>query len=100
MRETRPGLRRIESDAELITKEKMLRYQEFQGDQDAWVRSQKKGLDETLTGAEWSLIDSIVQRLRLQKRLNPSVDYKNETERLLTVNLGDAEAIGIAREMV
>jgi len=62
-----------------------------------WVRSQKNGLDEILNGTEWTGIDKLVQRLRIQKIGNASLDYKNETERLLKKNMQDEEVIQIAR---
>jgi hypothetical protein len=83
----------------LITKVKMQRYQEFKGDLDDWVSSQKNGLDETLTGDEWSQIEKLVQRLKIQRNGNASIDYKNETERLLLKSLGDSEVIQIAKSM-
>jgi hypothetical protein len=83
----------------LITKSKMQKYKEFNGELEDWVHSQKGGLDETLTGDEWIEIDKMVQRLRLQRNGNASIDYRNETERLLKKGLENAEVIEIARSM-
>jgi hypothetical protein len=84
----------------LITKIQMQKYWEFDGDLDEWVRSQKDGLDATLTGTEWELIDKLVQRLRIQKGGNASSDYKDETERVLKKNLENEDVIRMARERV
>lgn len=84
----------------LITKSKMQRYKEFNGDLDDWVRSQKEGLDTTLTGDEWVQIDRIVQRLKIQRHGNASLDYRTETERLLKKDLESPEVIQMARSMV
>jgi hypothetical protein len=78
----------------------MQKYKEFNGDLDDWVHSQKNGLDETLTGDEWNQIEKVVQRLRIQRNGNASIDYKNETERLLVRLLENPEVIQIARGMV
>jgi hypothetical protein len=86
-------------DGYLITKAQMQRYKEFNGDLDNWVRSQKNGIDETLTGEEWLQIDKAVQRLRIQKNGNASLDYRNETERILKKILVSDELIQIARSM-
>jgi hypothetical protein len=86
-------------EGHLITKIKILKYKEFNGVVEDWVRSQKSGLDETLTGEEWNQIEKIVQRLRIQQNGNASIDYKNETERLLKKGLENAEVIQIARGM-
>jgi hypothetical protein len=77
----------------------MLRYKEFNGVVEDWVGSQKNGLDETLTGDEWNQIEKIVQRLRIQQNGNASIDYRNETERLLKKGLENSEVIQIARSM-
>ncbi len=84
----------------MITKEKMQRYQDFNGDLDKWVLTQKNGLDEVLSGPEWTTIDKVVQRLRIQKNGNASVDYRNETDRLLKKSLESDEVIEIAKTMV
>jgi len=89
----------IKAEGYLITKSKMLRYKEFNGVVEDWVVSQKNGLDETLTGDEWNHIEKIVQRLRIQKNGNASIDYKNETERLLKNGFENTEVIQIARGM-
>jgi hypothetical protein len=83
----------------LITEAKMRKYKEFNGDLEDWVQSQKGGLDGTLTGDEWIQIDKMVERLRLQRNGNASIDYRNETERLLKKGLENAVAIEIARSM-
>jgi hypothetical protein len=90
---------RVPQKEKLITKLKMQRYKEFNGDLDDWVRSQKDGLDTTLTGDDWTQIDKIVQRLKIQRHGNASLDYKNETERLLKKMLESPEVIQIARSM-
>jgi hypothetical protein len=83
----------------LITKTKMQKYKEFNGELEDWVQSQKGGLDGTLTGDEWIQIDKMVQRLKLQRNGNASLDYRNETERLLKKGLENAEVIEMARSM-
>lgn len=77
----------------------MQKYKEFNGEVDGWVSSQKNGLDETLTGDEWNQIEKIVQRLKIQRNGNASSDYKNETERLLKINMENIEVIQIAKSM-
>lgn len=83
----------------MITIEQMQKYKDAGGDVDAWVRSQKDGLDGVLTGDEWNLIDKLVQRLKIQKNGNASSDYKTETERVLKKNLENEEVIRLARTM-
>ena len=77
----------------------MQRYEEFKGDLDDWVRSQKDGLDGTLTGDEWVQIDKVVQRLKIQRNGSASSEYRNETERLLKKVFENPEVIQIARGM-
>lgn len=84
----------------MISKEQLQRYQKFNGDLDDWVKSQKSGMDETLTGADWTLIDKAMQRLKLQKTGFASRDYREETERVLTKTFGDLEVIKLARSLV
>lgn len=83
----------------MITKSKLQRYKDFNGDLDDWVRSQKDGLDATLTGDEWVQIDKVVQRLKIQRHGNASLDYRNETERLLKKILESPEVIQMAKGM-
>jgi hypothetical protein len=83
----------------LITKLKMQKYKEFNGDVDDWIRSQKNGLDGTLTGDEWNEIEKIVGRLKIQQNGSASSDYKNETERLLKKVLENTEVVQIAKSM-
>ena len=84
----------------MINKEQLERYGKFAGDQDKWVASQKREMDETLTGTDWTQIDKVIQRLKLQKSGSASNDYREETERVLRKTFGDAELIKLAREMV
>lgn len=84
----------------MISKAKMERYKEFNGDLDNWVRSQKDGLDSTLTGDEWLQIDRVVQRLKIQRNGNASLDYRTETERLLKKLFENPEVISLAKGMV
>lgn len=83
----------------MITKLKMQKYKEFNGDVDDWIRSQKNGLDGTLTGDEWNEIEKIVGRLKIQQNGSASSDYKNETERLLKKVLENTEVVQIAKSM-
>ena len=64
------------------------------------MASQKREMDETLTGTDWTQIDKVIQRLKLQKSGFASNDYREETERVLRKTFGDAELIKLAREMV
>lgn len=84
----------------LITKAKMQKFTEFYGDIDNWVKSQANGLDGTLTGDEWNQIDKVIQRLRLQRGPNASIDYKNETERVMKRSFENEEVMQMARNMV
>ena len=77
----------------------MQRYKEFNGDLDDWVRSQKDGLDSTLTGDEWLQIDKVVQRLKIQRNGSASLDYRTETERLLKKLFETPEVIQLAKGM-
>jgi hypothetical protein len=77
----------------------MQRYKEFNGEIEDWIHSQKNGLDETLTGDEWNQIEKLVQRLKIQRNGNASIDYKTETERLLKKDLENIEVIQIAKGM-
>jgi hypothetical protein len=78
----------------------MQRYKDFNGDLDDWVRSQKDGLDATLTGDEWLQIDKVVQRLKIQRNGNASLDYRTETERLMKKLFESPEVILLAKGMV
>jgi hypothetical protein len=84
----------------LINREQLDRYGKFAGDLDKWIASQKKGMDEALSGNDWTLIDKVIQRLKLQKSGFASNDYREETERVLLKTFGDAEIIKAARAMV
>ena len=78
----------------------MQRFTEFYGDIENWVKSQKQGLDDTLTGEEWNQIDKVIQRLRLQVNGNASMDYRNETERVMKRVFENEDVIKMARGMV
>ena len=78
----------------------MQRFTEFYGDIENWVKSQKQGLDDTLTGEEWNQIDKVIQRLRLQVNGTASMDYRNETERVMKRVFENEEVIKMARAMV
>lgn len=81
----------------MITKAQLQRYKEYNGDLDDWVRSQKDGLDTTLTGDEWVQIDKLIQRLKIQRNGTASSDYRTETERLLKKMLESPDLIQMAR---
>lgn len=83
----------------MISKAKLQRYKEFNGELEDWVRSQKDGLDSTLTGDEWLQIDKVVQRLKIQRNGTASLDYRNETDRLLKKIFENPEAILFAKGM-
>jgi len=84
----------------VISKEQLERYKKYDGDQDKWVASQKRGMDETLSGNDWTVIDKVIQRLKLQKTGFASNDYREETERVLLKTFGVPETIQLARTMV
>jgi hypothetical protein len=84
----------------LINKEQLERYKKYEGDLDKWVASQKRGMDETLSGNDWTLIDKAIQRLKLQKSGFASTDYRQETERVLLKTFESPEIIQIARSMI
>ncbi len=84
----------------MISKEQLERYKKYDGDQDKWVASQKRGMDETLSGNDWTVIDKVIQRLKLQKTGFASNDYREETERVLLKTFGVPETIQLARTMV
>ena len=84
----------------MISKEQLERYKKYDGDLDKWVASQKRGMDETLSGNDWTVIDKVIQRLKLQKSGFASNDYREETERVLLKTFGAPETIQLAREMV
>ena len=67
---------------------------------DKWVLSQRDGRDNVLTGAEWSTIDKLVQRLKLEKNGFATPDYRGETQRLMNKSLENAEAKKFALSMV
>ncbi len=84
----------------MINKEQIERYIEYKGDLDKWVRSQKGSMDDTLSGADWNLIEKAVNRLRLERSMSASHDYKAETERVLNKTFENAEVIQLARKLV
>ena len=84
----------------MISKEKLERYQKYNGDLDLWVKSQKDGMDELLNGTEWTLIDKIIQRLKIEKGGNASMDYRGETVRVLNKNFENEEVILFAKTMI
>ena len=84
----------------MINQEQLERYGKFSGDLDKWVASQKRGMDETLSGNDWTIIDKVIQRLKLQNSGFASNDYREETERVLRKTFANAETIQIARGMV
>jgi hypothetical protein len=67
----------------VITKAQVERYQQFQGDLDKWIDSQKKARDECIAGPDWTLIDKAAQRLKLEKTGFASHEYREETKRVL-----------------
>ncbi|MDB5047568.1 MAG: hypothetical protein JWO30_639 [Fibrobacteres bacterium] len=83
----------------MITKEKLERYKKFKGDVDKWVFSQKDGADEVMNGADWSEIDKLMQRLKIEKNGFASQDYRTETERVMKKTVESGEAIKMAKEM-
>jgi hypothetical protein len=83
----------------MISKEKMLQYKKFNGDLDKWVKSQKGGMDEVLSGADWTVIDKVVQRLKIEKNQYASNDFREETKRVLVRTFENAEVIEMAKSM-
>lgn len=83
----------------MITKEQLERFNAFKGDMDKWALSQRDGRDTVLTGAEWTTIDKLVQRLKLEKNGFATPDYRGETERLMNKTLENAEAKKFALTM-
>ena len=75
----------------------MQRYMKYSGNLENWIKSQTQGLDETLSGEEWNQIDKVIQRLRLQVNGNASLDYRNETERVMKRLFESEEVIKMAR---
>ncbi len=84
----------------LISQEQLERFAKFNGDLDKWVASQKKGMDTTLSGDDWTVIDKVLNRLRLQKNGFASNDYREETERVLKKTFQDPDLIKVARALV
>ena len=84
----------------MITKEQLERFNAFKGDMDKWVLSQRDGRDDVLNGSDWTLIDKLVQRLKLEKSGFATMEYRGETERLLNKSLENAEAKKFAQGMV
>lgn len=67
---------------------------------DKWVLSQRDGRDEVLTGTEWTTIDKLVQRLKLEKNGFATPDYRGETERLMNKTFENGDAKKFALGMV
>jgi hypothetical protein len=84
----------------MINKEQLLRYKKFDGDLDKWVGSQKRDRDELLTGADWTLIDKVVQRLKIEKNQYASNDFREETKRVLARTFENEEVIKLAKDMI
>jgi hypothetical protein len=84
----------------VITKEMLERFNAFKGDMDKWVRSQKDGRDDVLTGTDWTTIEKLIQRLKLEKNGFATMEYRGETERLLNKTLENSEAKLFALTMV
>lgn len=85
---------------DVITKEQLERFHAFKGDMDKWVLSQRDSRDDVLTGTEWTTIDKLVQRLKLEKNGFATPDYRGETERLMNKSLENADAKKFALGMV
>ena len=85
---------------DVITKEMLERFHAFKGDMDKWVLSQRDGRDEVLTGADWTLIDKLFQRLKLEKTGFATLEYRGETERIMNKSLENAEAKKFAQSMI
>ncbi|HKP95626.1 MAG TPA: hypothetical protein VJ385_07705 [Fibrobacteria bacterium] len=83
----------------MITKEKLQRYRKFKGDVDKWAASQKDGPDEVLTGADWTEIDKLAQRLKIEKNGFASRDYRAETERILKKTVEGAETLSLFKQL-
>jgi len=65
-----------------------------------WVLSQRDGRDDVLDGADWTLIDKLFQRLKLEKTGFATLEYRGETERLMNKCLENPEAKKFAQGMV
>lgn len=73
----------------MLTLEKLNIFEEFDGDIDGWTRMRHDADNSLMTAAEWSQIDRLVMDLRIVASGRASVEFREETERMLRENAAD-----------
>lgn len=80
----------------LVTLAKLRVYQAFGGDIDAWAR---RGHDDSMTDADWHLIESLRQDLHLVFTCQASPALRAATENRLRAAADSEEAREVLREL-
>ncbi len=77
----------------MITQEKVKIYNRFQGDIDGWARRGSKKEKSIMSDVDWSLIDSLVQDIRLIQKELTSKEFSDALQIRLSENCNNPETI-------
>jgi hypothetical protein len=83
----------------MITEQKLEIFKRYQGDIDGFSRGGKKNEKKLFDEMDWSLIDSVLQDLKLVNGELCSSEYKERLIKLLNDNF-DKKAIELINKMV
>ena len=83
----------------MINKQKIEIFKKYGGDIDGFSRFGKKREKDIFSDEEWSVIDNVLQDLKMIKNGLCSTDYKNKTERTLNQQF-DKESIDLIKKYV
>ncbi len=73
----------------MLTREKLKRFEEFDGDLDGWTRMRRANDDSFMTVEDWNLIDRLVMNLGIVQSGIASGQFIAETETMLHQNTAD-----------
>jgi hypothetical protein len=83
----------------MITKDKVKVYNSFHGDIDGWARMGSKKEKVIMSDNDWSLIDNLLQDIRLVAKGLTSKEFSDTLQRKLIENCDNPETISQLKKM-
>ena len=84
----------------MITAKKLSIYKKYDGDIDSWARSGRKSEQMEMEDADWYLIESLLQDLKLVSKGLASKDYSEALQDRIQSNCSDTEAIEKLKSLI